>query len=246
MSELYTDSILKENQKYLIQDIKGLRDTKRFIGLSCLFRYIPKGSSTASVMITGTMQSVPVRCLIYVKGYIAASVNSENADGFAVIQNNNLGLPVGQAYLAPDKVDNLYAYFTIDSKSIKVPLSILCSLVKVKEKINTKTSKALKSKNIPVEALEELSNSSLRKDILEVPSSLSKLLPNLNKQDLYNTIKTKTKEVFDYSGEVHSSIEEADRANTILRHKMLEEILLELANEHFKNSFQSIRQVYES
>ncbi len=83
MSTIYTESDLIANRSYKVQDVSHIRDAKRFIGLSALFKQV--SNTTASVRITSTMQYVPVRCLIFVKGFVAKSVQAKNAEGFSII-----------------------------------------------------------------------------------------------------------------------------------------------------------------
>ena len=121
MSTIYAESDLIANRSYKVQDVSHIRDAKRFIGLSALFKQV--SNTTASVRITSTMQYVPVRCLIFVKGFVAKSVQAKNAEGFAIIAQNGLGIPVGRAYLNPTSVTDTHAVFDIEGKEVTILLN---------------------------------------------------------------------------------------------------------------------------
>lgn len=244
MSTIYTDSILIENTGYKVQDIPKLsKETKRFIGLKCLFNYMV--GSTAHGRITGTMQAVSARSLIDVKGYEAKPVRAVNADGFAVVAQNQLGIPVGQAYLNPTSVDDTYATFDINSKEVKVPLDILASLVRIKEKKDTvvkrETTKVSKATGIPSEAIDIIDTSDARVDIEEVPAFINKLLPTLNINDIRDRLKQKPGVFADYNGDIHETIEAADRANTLIRYSFIQEELTNKIKEEATEQFEAIK-----
>lgn len=244
MSTIYTDSILVENTGYKIQDIPKLgKDAKRFVGLKCLFNYVI--GSSAHGRITGTMQSVPVRCLIDVKGYEAKPVRAVNAHGFAVTSQNTLGIPVGQAYLNPTSVSNTHAVFDINGKEVKIPLDILVSLVRIQEKKNTKikreTTKVSKATGIPSEAIDIIDASEARTDIQEVPAFITKLLPNLNINDIRDRLRQKPGIFSDYNGEIHETIEAADKANTLIRYGFIQEELTNIVKDETISQFEAIK-----
>lgn len=240
MSSIYTDSELQVDSRYTVQDVTKLsRDTKRFVGLPAIFKQVV--GSTAHVRITSTMQTVPVRSLINVKGFVAKGVQAENADAFAVIAQNNLGIPVGRAYLGPDSVTETHAVFTIDGKVIKLPLDILASLVRIKEKVPKEVKKAAKKTGIPVEAVALLDSPEDRQDIEEIPSAIMKMFPNLNVKDLKETLYKQEGVFLDYHDNIHETLQEADRANAVIRHKILEAKLIELAEKNLKASFKEVR-----
>lgn len=197
--------------------------------------------STAHVRITSTMQTVPVRSLINVKGFVAKGVQAENADAFAVIAQNSLGIPVGRAYLGPDSVTDTHAVFTIDGKVIKLPLDILASLVRIKEKVPKEVKKSAKKSGIPVEAVALLDSPEDRQDIEEIPSAIMKMFPNLNVKDLKETLYKQEGVFLDYHDNIHETLQEADRANAVIRHKILEAKLIELAEKNLKASFKEVR-----
>lgn len=244
MSTIYTDSILVENTGYKIQDIPKLgKDAKRFVGLKFLFNYVI--GSSAHGRITGTMQSVPVRCLIDVKGYEAKPVRAVNAHGFAVTSQNTLGIPVGQAYLNPTSVSNTHAVFDINGKEVKIPLDILVSLVRIQEKKDTQTkretTKVSKATGVSKEAVDVIDQSEARKDIEEIPAFITKLLPNLNVNDVRDRIKQKPGVFSDYNGNIHETIEQVDKANTLIRYSFIQEELTNKVKEESNSQFETIK-----
>lgn len=219
MSIIYTESDLVPNQSYKIQDVSQIRDAKRFIGLQALFKQV--SNTTASVRITGNMQSVPVRCLIKVKGFEAKSVQSKNAEGFAVIAQNALGIPVGRAYLNPTAVTGTHAVFDIEGKEVKLPLEILCSLVRIKEKKTKEIKKVAKETGVSPEMVSLLDQPSHREPITAMPAFISKLLPDLNMDDIRDIVNHEADVYSDYEGNAYATMAEADKANEVLRHKRL-------------------------
>lgn len=228
MSYIYTDSELKDNVSYRIQNIKKLsKDTQRFINLKAIFKY-PIGS-TAHCYITGTMQTVPIRALINVKGFVASPVRASNAHGFAVVAQNNLGLPLGRAFINPVSVNDTQAVFDIENKLIKIPLDILCSLVRIEEKVNKEVKKVSKETGISINLVNQLDIPEARLDVLDpLPSFVNKLFPQLNIEDIKDQLKKKEKVWFDYEGNDHPTIAECDKANSVIRHKELTEHVKEI------------------
>ena len=226
MSIIYTESDLVPNQSYKIQDVSQIRDAKRFIGLQALFKQV--SNTTASVRITGNMQSVPVRCLIKVKGFEAKSVQSKNAEGFAVIAQNALGIPVGRAYLNPTAVTGTHAVFDIDGKEVKLPLEILCSLVRIKEKKTKEIKKVAKETGVSPEMIRLIDQPSNREPITAIPAFVSKLLPDLNIDDIRDIVNHEDDVISDFEGNPHATMAEADKANEIIRHKKLATKILAL------------------
>ena len=229
MSIIYTESDLVPNQSYKIQDVSQIRDAKRFIGLQALFKQV--SNTTASVRITGNMQSVPVRCLIKVKGFEAKSVQSKNAEGFAVIAQNALGIPVGRAYLNPTAVTGTHAVFDIDGKEVKLPLEILCSLVRIKEKKTKEIKKVAKETGVSPEMIRLIDQPSNREPITAIPAFVSKLLPDLNIDDIRDIVNHEDDVISDFDGNPHATMEEADKANEIIRHKKLATKILALVQK---------------
>lgn len=219
MSIIYTESDLVPNQSYKIQDVSQIRDAKRFIGLQALFKQV--SNTTASVRITGNMQSVPVRCLIKVKGFEAKSVQSKNAEGFAVIAQNALGIPVGRAYLNPTAVTGTHAVFDIEGKEVKLPLEILCSLVRIKEKKTKEIKKVAKETGVSPEMVSLLDQPSHREPITAMPAFISKLLPDLNMDDIRDIVNHEEDVYSDFDANPHATMAEADKANEVIRHKRL-------------------------
>lgn len=223
MSSIYTDSELKENIAYRVQDLKKLsKDTQRFINLKAIFKY-PIGS-TAHCYITGTMQTVPIRALINVKGFTASPVRAVNAHGFAVIAQNSLGLPLGRAYLNPTGITSTQAIFEIDNKELRIPLDILCSLVRIEEKIPKEVKKVVKETGVSTTIVNQLDVPEARLDIEDpLPSFINKLFPQLNIDDVRDKLKKEQKVWFDYEGNDHLTMIECDKANAVIRHKQLTE-----------------------
>lgn len=222
MSTIYTDSDLIADRSFKIQDVSQIRDAKRFVGLSALFKQV--SNTTASVRITGTMQSVPVRCLIFVKGFVAKSVQAKNAEGFAVVAQNGLGIPVGRAYLNPVSVSDTHATFDIEGKEVKLPLDILCSLVRIKEKKSKevkKIEKAAEKDGVPSELINFLDQPQHREPITTMPAFITKLLPDLNLEDMRDIVNHEEDVYSDFDGNPHATMAEADKANEVLRYKRL-------------------------
>lgn len=240
MSIIYKDSELKPQQRYVVQDVSKLsRDTKRFVGLPGIFLGV--SGSTASVRLTNNMHKVPVRALINVVGYKAKSVRGDNADGFVVIARNPLGIPVGRAYLDPVNVTETDAIFVIDDKELKIPLSILASLVKIKPKVQKEHKKTDPSPESPVDSLPVVDNSTQQEDHLEVPPIIRNLLPDVDFAAVRSSVCKKPGEYSDYEYNLHPTIEEADKANALIQKRMFEKELLGEAEAELSKSFEKIR-----
>lgn len=241
MSTIYTESDLVADRSYKVQDVSQIRDAKRFIGLSALFKQV--SNTTASVRITGTMQSVPVRCLINVKGFVAKSVQAKNAEGFAVMAQNGLGIPVGRAYLNPISVTDTHAIFDIDGKEVKLPLDILCSLVRIKEKKSKevkKIEKAAEKDGVPIELISFLDQPQHREPITAMPSFITKLLPDLNLGDMRDIVNHEEDVYSDFEGNPHATMAEADKSNEVIRYKRLAAKGLKLINKQAELQFTDI------
>jgi hypothetical protein len=202
--------------------------------------------STASIRGTGgNMMEIPVRSLIKVQGFKAKGVASKNADGFVVVSQNGLKIEVGTAYLNPTEVTNTHASFNIDGRIVKLPLDICAALVKEEVKIDKEVKKELKkaskASGISVHMVQAMDSDTYRKDLDGVPSFILKLFPQLNIDYVKDLLKQQDGVWADYEGNVHNTVEEADRANTILRYKMLEEKIITMIEEHTRLEFQSNR-----
>ena len=243
---IYTESILEINQRYVVQDVSKFPKEKGYmIGQPCLLKQIV--GSIAHVSFTGRMTEIPVRSLIKVKGYTAKSVRSENADGFVVIHQNNLEIKVGTSYLNVKDITKTHLIMIVEGKEIRVPLAICCPLVKdskTEKQINT--SKVTKETGIPEnvveDAIEYIAPVSNRKDITELPSSLLKLLPNVNIQDIKDELEATEGVFFDYEGNDHLTVALADKANTKIRHKRLTKKLIDLATKFLSKLSLTIRE----
>lgn len=221
MSYIYTDSILIPQQKYKVQDIpKAGKEAKRFKNQSALFTQIVLDE--ASVRITNNMHALPIRSLIYVEGFIANPVRAENAHGFAVIRQNTLGIPVGQAYIDPTRVNDTHAFFNIEGKEVSIPLNIVCSLVRVKEKHSKEIDKVVKETGVSHTLTTLLDIPSARKEPEDpLPAFVKKLFPNLIVEDVRKAIRKEHRPVYDMNGDDHNTIEEAERANVRIKQELL-------------------------
>lgn len=245
MSVIYTDSVLKSDTKYKVQDVsKFPKDKQYLVGKEVIFKAVT--GSTASIRGTGgNMMEVPVRSLIKVQGFKAKGVASKNADGFVVVAQNGLKIEVGTAYLNPTEVTNTHASFNIDGRIVKLPLDICAALVKEEVKIDKDVKKELKkaskASGISVHMVQAMDSDANRKDLDGVPAFILKLFPQLNIDYVKDLLKQQDGVWADYEGNVHNTVEEADKANTILRHKMLEQKILLMVEEHTRLEFQSNR-----
>lgn len=244
MSVLILETQLEDNKPYVINKVSHLQsDVLKLIGLKAIFKNV--NGSTASVQVTGRMMSVPVRALVTVKGYEFKAVSYKNADGFVVTSKNDFGFKVGTTFLNPEAIDSNNALFNIDGKSIQVPLNILSSIVRKKEKAVVKVTKELretsKTSGIPLEVIQDLDNSKNREDLYEVPPFLVRVLPNLYIEDIVDVLKDKEGVFADYDGNIHATISEADKSNVLIRHKQLEVKFVELLELETKRQFENIR-----
>lgn len=244
MSFKYEESVLIYQQKYTVQDVsKFPKEDKYMIGTSVLLTDIT--NSSASITTNGRKKYIPVRALIKVKGFEAKGVRAENADGFAIVAKNTIGLPVGMAFIGPESIQNDKAIFTIDGKQIRIPLNICCSLVRIKEKVSKKIVKETITEDtngIPTEVIQTIDASSLRQDIDGIPESVLRLLPNVNIKDIKEVLYTKTQGVYsDYNGEIHETLAACDKANTVIRHKMIQEICNKRVADKINSQWEDIR-----
>ena len=240
---IYTDSVLEKQKQYTVQNVSHMKDYSYLIGNKVLLLDI--NGSTASILKVNK-HYIPVRSLINVVGYTAKSVAIKNADGFAVVSRNTLGIPVGTAYLNPTRITTTHFFVEVDGKEIKVPLDIVCSLVKDKSlqkspKITTVSNKL----GVPAQVVEDVSEFispiENRKDILEIPASIVKLLPHVNLQDLRDQLKHKEDVYSDYDGNLHKTIAEADKANQKIRHKLNTDVLIKMVSDHLNIESEVIR-----
>lgn len=244
MSVLILETQLEENKPYTINKVSHLQaDVLKLIGLKAIFKAV--NGSTASVQVTGRMKSVPVRSLVTVKGYEFKAVSPKNADGFVVIAKNNFGFKVGTAFLKPTIIDKEFAHFTVEGKSVRLPLDILTALVKKKEKAvkaaTKEIKKASKDSGIPHEVIQEISDATNLSDCTTVPPFLLKLLPNVYVEEIAEILKEQPGTYSDFNGEIHETIAEASKANVVIKHKMLEEKFLQMLEIHTRRHFETIR-----
>ena len=238
-------SVLLINTKYRVMETTKIPLSKQFIiGKEVLLLSI--NNKTASVRHGGNKHEVPVRALINVVGYTCKGVAHKNADGFVVVSKNKLGLEVGTAYLNPVAVSDTTFTVEVDGKRITIPLDIVCSLVKnVKAESNVGVKKIKNNTQLSDSAIETtaelMAPSDNRQDIERLPAVVQKLLPNTNLSVLRAHLRQSDGVYADYEGNVHNTVEEADKANTILRHKMLEQKILTMVEEHTRLEFQSNR-----
>lgn len=239
MSTIYRDSELQENEKYVVQDIKQLRDAKRYIGKTVQFVY-PK-ASTAHVRWTNNMHTLPIRALIKVPGYIANPINFENADAFAVVCQNDIPLPVGRVYIGPTSVTETHVIFTIDGKDVSIPRNILASMAKIKEKPTKEVKKVIKATGVSKEMVDVLDKPEHREDIDAIPSIVLKIFPELNIEEIKDQLSKEEDFYGDYEGNPHLTQEEADRANAVIRHKRLSAKITKLIEAKVTKEFQTKR-----
>ncbi len=221
MSYIYNDSILIPQKTYKVQEVlKAGKEAKRFKNCSAFLTQII--NDQASVRITNNMHSVPVRCLINVKGYTAKPVRAENAHGFAVVMQNSIGIPVGRAYIGPTRVTSDRAYFDINGSEISIPLNLTCCLVKIEEKVTKEAKKVEKETGIPHKLVDLLDDKSARKEPEEpLPIFVKKLFPNLIVEEVRERIRNEHRPVYDMDGNDHNTIAEAERANVLIKQRIL-------------------------
>lgn len=245
MGYIYKESILQYQQKYVVQDISKFPKTENYlIGTNVLLTDL--ANTSASIVSNGRKKWIPTRALIKVNGYIAKGVAAKNADGFVVVAKNTLGIAVGTAFINPDRIENGLGVFSIEGKVVKVPLAICCSLVKVKEKVSVNACKELKALRkdpdaVPEEVIEAIDSSSNRLDIDGIPESVTRLLPNLNLKDIKESLYHSKDAYSDYDGNVHETIAECDKANTIIRNKLIQEACTTLIKEKLDKQWEAIR-----
>lgn len=243
MGYKYEESILKNQQKYVVQDVTKFPKTESYmIGSNVLLTDLH--NTSASIVTNGRKKWIPARALIKVKGFEAKAVRAKNADGFAIVAKNNLGLPVGLAFIGPDKINDEVAIFSIDGKTISIPLNICCSLVRIKEKASTKLVKESteSSKGLSTTLIEAIDQSPLRHDFDGIPESVTRLLPNINFKDIKEVLYSQTKGVYaDYEGNVHETLADCDVANTVIRHKMIQAVYTDLITEKLNSQWEALR-----
>ena len=245
MSVIYIDSVLKPDTKYKVQDVsKFPKDKLYLVGKDVIFKAVI--GTTASVRGTGgNMMEVPVRSLIKVNGFKAKGVAAKNADGFVVVAKNGLKIEVGTAYLNPTQVTNTHASFNIDGRIVKLPLDICAALVKEEVKIDKDVKKELKkaskASGVSVHMVQALDSDANRKDLDAVPAFILKLFPQLNIDYVKDVLKQQDGVYADYEGNLFNTIEEADKSNTKIRHKLLQAKLMVLINKRIENEFEQVR-----
>ena len=251
LSVIDLSSVLVINTKYRVADTSRLAINKKFIvGKEVLLLSV--NNTTASVRHGGNKHEIPVRSLINVVGYVCKGVSHKNADGFVVVAKNKIGVEVGTAYLNPIAVDDETFTVEVDGKRITVPLDIVCSLVKTVKVESTLSSsvtlkkvkeKAQLSDNTMAVAAELMAPSDNRIDIEKLPAIVEKLLPNTNLSVLKTHLRQSDGVYADYDGNLFNTIEEADKSNTKLRHKLLQARLMVLINKRIENEFEQTREM---
>lgn len=246
-SIILNNVVLIPNTKYKVQETSKFPKNRTFlIGKEVLFLKVT--GSTASVRHLGNLHEVPVRSLINVIGYTAKGVKASNADGFVVVQQNTLGINVGTVYLEPVAITNEHFVIEAEGKRLSIPLNIVSALVKNENADTTSIKKKEKISAVTgldtstIEHLDEMmAPSEIRKDIDKLPIVVEKLLPSTN----FSVLKAHLREadgVFsDYEGNLHATISEADKANTLIRHKLLQAKLMILVSQKINNEFDKCR-----
>jgi len=242
MSIIYTDSIVKTQKKYTVQNVSKFPQEKNFlIGKEVLVVEI-EGTSASVRFGSGPRHWIPVRSLINVQGYEAKGVRSENADGFVIKSSNEYGFAIGTAYLEPTKIDTTHATFTVDGKEIKLPLSILIKLVRKTVKVkDRKVKKESKEAGIPVSVVEAVAGAIKVPELTTLPSAVTKILPELNIPVLIDQVKNAEVEVFDFNGEVHDSITEALLSNEKYIHRLIQKTVMAEVRKVLDGQFNDIR-----
>lgn len=239
MGYIYKESILQYQQKYVVQDISKFPKTENYlIGTNVLLTDL--ANTSASIVSNGRKKWIPTRSLIKVNGYIAKGVAAKNADGFVVIAKNTLGIAVGTAFINPDRIENGVGIFSIEGKVVKLPLAICCSLVKIKEKVSSNLKALRKDPDtIPEEVIEAIDSSSNRLDIDGIPESVTRLLPNLNLKEIKEAVYHTKNAYTDYNGDIHETIAECDKANTVIRYRMIQETCNTLIKEKLDKQWEA-------
>lgn len=242
MSTLYIDSIVKVQKKYTVQNVSKFPQDKNFlIGKDVLVTEID-GTSASVRFGSTTRHWIPVRSLISVQGYSAKSVHAKNADGFVVKGPNPLNIEPGTAYLEPTKVDESHVFFTIDGKELKFPLTMFIKLVRNVVKVkDRKVRKEAKDTGVPVSIIEAVAGAIKVPAITELPSAVTKILPDLNIPVLIDTIKNNPIEVFDFSGDVHESITSAMLSNEKYIHSLIQKMIMAEVTKILGSQFSIIR-----
>lgn len=242
MSIIYTDSAVKTQKKYTVQNVSKFPQDKNFlIGKEVLVVEI-EGTSASVRFGTGARHWLPIRSLIHVQGYEAKPVHAKNADGFVIKGPNELKIDPGTAYLEPVKTDETHAIFSIDGKEVKLPLSILIKLVRKTVKVkDRKVRKEAKDTGVPISIIEAVAGAIKVPAITELPSAVTKILPDLNIPVLIDTIKNNPVEVFDFSGDVHESITSAMLANEKYVHSLIQKMIMAEVTKILGSQFSTIR-----
>ena len=243
VTTVFTESVLEINKRYMVQGVSKFPKSKEYmIGQYCILKQIV--GSTAHVMFTGRMTEIPIRSLVDVTGYHPKGVSAKNADGFVVIKQNTLGIAVGTAYLNHDKEksNSDYVVVNVNGKEVKIPFDILGALVrnKKKEKVVKADKIADKTGFTPamVEVMDELAAPyENRQDDDFIPPAIVKLLPGVNLVELRDLLRSESDVFYDYEGNDHKTISDCDKANTRIRHRLLKERLMAMANRTLEESW---------
>lgn len=246
MSIIYNDSVLIVGKQYEVQEVSKFPKTKSYM-FGKLALLVQITNTTASVRFTGQLHEIPVRSLFNVIGYEAKAVHAKNADGFVIKCNNEFGIAIGTAYLEPDSIDETHVKFTIDGKELKLPLDILIALVRKKVKVkDRKVKKEAKDSGVPVSIIEAVAGAIKVPELTSLPSTVTKILPELNIPVLIDQVKNSPVEVFDFSGEVHDSITEAMLSNEKYIHRLIQKTVMAEVRKLLDGQFTDIRDDYDA
>ena len=242
MSVIITESIVKTQKKYVVQNVSKFPQEKNFlIGKEVLVVEL-EGTSASVRFGSGARHWIPVRSLIHVQGYEAKSVHAKNADGFVIKGPNALNIEVGTAYLEPTKIDEQNVSFVIDGKELRFPLSIFIKLVRKTVKVkDRKIKKESKEAGIPVSVVEAVAGAIKVPELSTLPSAVTKILPELNIPVLIDQVKNAEVEVFDFNGEVHESITEALLSNEKYIHRLIQKTVMAEVRKVLDGQFNEIR-----
>lgn len=237
----YNDSALIVGKQYLVQDVSKFPKAKAFLkGKTPVL--VSVNQTSCSVRFTGQLHEIPVRSLFHVVGYEAKGVHAKNADGFIIKCSNEFHIPTGTAFLEPDSVSETHAIFTIEGKEVKLPLNILVALVRKVTKVkDSKVKKEAKESGVPLSVLEAVAGAVKVDPLTQLPSAVTKLLPDLNMALLISKVKENTVEVWDFDGNIHDNIMDAQKSNERFIHHMIQKVVMAEVKSLLNGQFEGIR-----
>ena len=236
--------ILVKQQSYRVQEVSHFdKDKAYLVGKKVLLLDIEGGQ--ASVQYRGSKAWIPNRALIVHNGFVMKAVQIKNADAVAICVKNPL-IPVGVVFTEFSQKKDKTIVVTYNGVVRNIPENYICCMVAEKvDEIVISARRVSKRTGIPtpvIEACQEVvAPASNRKDIEELPDILLRLFPNLDLVALREKLMNGEDVIFDYSGEMHTTLVDADKANTKIRHKLVTNALIDLAGEFFQETAENIR-----